>query len=92
MIVTARIEIPVAQFSEEQLDAFRVLEMEPTSDASEVKKAYRVQLSQYHPDRVASLGSGPSPARRGEDENHQCGICDARGEIERRTVKCVEMR
>jgi hypothetical protein len=31
--------------------------IEPTINASEIKKAYRLQLSQYHPDRVASLGA-----------------------------------
>ena len=33
-----------------------VLEIAPTADADEIREAYRRRISQYHPDKVASLG------------------------------------
>ena len=40
-----------------QTDAsYKILEIEPTSDDEEVKKAYRRMAMKYHPDKVAHLG------------------------------------
>lgn len=35
---------------------FRILEIQPGATISEVKAAYKRQMQQYHPDKVASLG------------------------------------
>lgn len=35
---------------------FRILDIQPGATISEVKAAYRRQMQQYHPDKVASLG------------------------------------
>lgn len=37
-------------------DAFRVLGVESSASADELRTAYRQRLSQYHPDKVAGLG------------------------------------
>lgn len=37
--------------------AFAVLELEPTQDLARVRLAYRRLVGQYHPDKVAGLGS-----------------------------------
>lgn len=35
----------------------QVLEIDPSASAPEIRTAYRRLISQYHPDKVASLGS-----------------------------------
>ncbi|MEO8460583.1 MAG: J domain-containing protein [Dokdonella sp.] len=33
-----------------------VLDVPPTADSDEIRRAYKSQIGQYHPDKVASLG------------------------------------
>jgi len=40
----------------ERNDAFKVLGVESTASADELRAAYRQKLTQYHPDKVAGLG------------------------------------
>jgi DnaJ-domain-containing protein 1 len=59
VVITAKILVPVdamATLLEELRPAFELLCIEPTRDLAEIKRAWREQLVQYHPDRVAGLG------------------------------------
>ena len=47
----ARIQPPA-----EQLDCHKVLGIPADATTDEVRTAYRLQMSMYHPDKVASLG------------------------------------
>ncbi len=38
------------------MNCYDVLEIEPSADAEEIKRAYRKLASQYHPDKVETLG------------------------------------
>ena len=40
-----------------QWDPYQILEIENTAGIEEVKRAYRLQASRYHPDKVAHLGA-----------------------------------
>ena len=35
---------------------YQILEIAPTAPADEVKRAFRVQIARYHPDKVQHLG------------------------------------
>mgnify|MGYP003906971261 CR=1 FL=1 len=37
-------------------DYYRLLEIAPTATADEVKRAFRLQIARYHPDKVQHLG------------------------------------
>ncbi|MBI4425346.1 MAG: DnaJ domain-containing protein [Elusimicrobia bacterium] len=37
-------------------DPYRVLGLEPGADPERIRRAYREQMAQYHPDKVAHLG------------------------------------
>jgi len=37
-------------------DSFKVLEINQSSTHSEIKRAYKIKMKEYHPDKVASLG------------------------------------
>lgn len=37
-------------------DSFNILEINQSSTESEIKRAYKIKMKEYHPDKVASLG------------------------------------
>jgi DnaJ-domain-containing protein 1 len=39
-----------------ELEWHEVLDVSPSADSDDIKKAYKALMSQYHPDKVASLG------------------------------------
>ncbi len=41
---------------EELLQAYRMLGVEPTASMAELKRAYRRQMSQHHPDKLVARG------------------------------------
>lgn len=45
-----------AMFYSEKRNAYKILEIEESASDSEVKRAYRVMVKKYHPDRVSHLG------------------------------------
>lgn len=45
-----------AMFYKDTQSAYKILEVEPTADNDEVKKAYRKMAVKYHPDKVSHLG------------------------------------
>jgi DnaJ like chaperone protein len=47
---------PLAPLANMQPDCFSVLGVLPTASTEEIRDSYRKLISQYHPDRVASLG------------------------------------
>ena len=50
---TAEHEVPEDSFAS---DCFRVLNVSSQASVDEIRRAYKVLLSQYHPDKVATLG------------------------------------
>ena len=69
----------------EQLEqAYAVLGVESSASDGEVKKAYRRQMSQNHPDKLASKGMPESMREMAEEKTREIGaayerICEARG-------------
>ena len=70
---------------EEQLSqAYDVLGVTAEASDAEVKKAYRRQMSQNHPDKLASKGMPDSMREMAEQKTREIGaayerICEARG-------------
>lgn len=70
---------------EDQLQqAYDVLGVSPDASDAEVKKAYRRQMSQNHPDKLASKGMPESMREMAEQKTREIGaayerICEARG-------------
>ena len=62
-------------------DAYRVLGVSPSASDSEVKRAYRVLMSQNHPDKLASKGLPDSMREMAEQKTRQ--ITTAYDRIER---------
>ena len=69
----------------EQIEqAYAVLGVDSSASDSEVKKAYRRQMSQNHPDKLAAKGMPESMREMAEEKTREIGaayerICEARG-------------
>lgn len=51
-----------AMFYQDNVSAYRVLEVDPSASDAEIKKAYRAMAVKFHPDKVAHLGDEFSKA------------------------------
>ena len=55
-------------------DCFRLLEIPNTSSASDIRRAYRKKMQEYHPDRVAHLGDKLKKVAEAEASNLNAAI------------------
>lgn len=53
---TSRGKVGNAPAPPEQPDWWQVLKVSPDATPEQIQEAYRLQISQYHPDKVARLG------------------------------------
>ncbi len=73
------------QSQKDQLNqAYKVLGVDPSASDSEVKKAYRRQMSANHPDKLAGKGMPENMRKMAEEKTREIGaayerICNARG-------------
>ena len=51
-----RVQKPPAEEPDPQLPWYLVLKVHPQANADQIRQAYQILMSQYHPDKVAALG------------------------------------
>lgn len=65
-------------------DPYAILNVAPTASKAEVKRAYRRQMSHYHPDKLIAKGESPSKIKAATEKTQQIRkaydkICAAKG-------------
>jgi DnaJ like chaperone protein len=64
--------------------AYEILNLQPNASQSDVKKAYRKLMSQYHPDKMMAKGASPKEIKEATSKTQQISkayqqICDLKG-------------